>query len=90
MTSVSVGSANIVDINNFIIHFNDNIVSKYKSVDCRNLAFCKFLNLRHASITDIETRSLLLLEYVDIAFSCIEFIDLFLNIYMQKVTADQS
>ena len=42
----------------------------------RNLGFCKYINLRHSLISYIELKFLIYLQYIDIAFSEIEYIDL--------------
>ena len=46
--------------------------------------------MRHSSFTQLEAQYLLLLEYIDIAFSGVKQADLFDCLYLQNVTADDS
>ena len=82
MTKVSLGSAKNFIMQDITDFFKENIVNTHTRLDCRNLAFVKYLNLRHSSVADIDTSFLLLLKLIDIAFSNIKKIELFQNILL--------
>ena len=50
-----LGAANIVEIEGEAVYFKDNIITTNTRFDYRNLSRTKYLNLRHSSISDIET-----------------------------------
>ena len=87
---VSMGATNNYDLLNDFIFFKENIVAQHSKLDQRNLIFVKFLNLRHSSITNVNTSYFILLALIDIAFSNIQSIDLFENTCLKKILADKS
>ena len=72
----SFGVATSVEVDDETIYFAENLVSDHTRFNGRNLVYCKYLNLRHSSISFVELKFLLSMVYIDIAFSAIESIDL--------------
>ena len=72
------------------IYFSENIVNYYSKFDARNLIFVKYLNLRHSSITEVDARYLLMLVYIDIAFSKVKQANLICCNFLETVIADNS
>ena len=63
MTKVGFGVANSMLAEDEEIHFTENILKiQYKAkLELRNIALCKFLNLRHCPVSTISASFLLLL-----------------------------
>ena len=55
MAKVSLGAARSFDLHDITEFFKDNIISTHTRLDCCNLAFVKYLNIRHSTIADVET-----------------------------------
>ena len=72
------------------MYFRENLIGKYSRLDERNLIYCGQLSLRYSSIRELDTRFLLMLEYVDIALSQIHNINLFKCIRLQTVIKDDT
>ena len=53
MEKVSLGAANIAEIEGEAVYFKDNIVTAHTRFDHCNLSRIKYLNLRHSSISDV-------------------------------------
>ena len=51
----SVGSLSSIKIGDNTVYFKENIVNTHTRINSHNLARIKYLNLRHSSISDIET-----------------------------------
>ena len=76
MSVVSLGSANSVEIRDETVYFSDNIVVNYNKITVNNLFYCEFLNLRHSLIDSLDVAYLIMLRYLDLAFSQIAKINL--------------
>ena len=55
MVKASIGCVNCFVINGDTIYFGENINKTHAKIDCRNMASIKYLNMRHSTISDIET-----------------------------------
>ena len=85
-----MGTSNFFEVDDDLLYFVDSIVSQHRKFDGKNLAFCKYLNLRHSSIDQLNAEYLILLEYVDIAFSNVKNVDLFDCLYLKNIVVDKS
>ena len=71
----SMGSTTSIEINDNTVFFKENLINIFNIIETKNLMYCRYLNLRHSSISGLDTTYLLLLEYIDISFSKINFVD---------------
>ena len=85
-----MGTCNFIEIDDDLLYFVENIVSQHRKFDGKNMVFCKYLNLRHSSIDQLNAEYLILLEYVDIAFSNVKNVDLFDCFYLKNIVVDKS
>ena len=67
------------------MYFDNNIIIK---LDCRNLYYCRYLNLRHSSYTDIQIELLVSLVCIDISFSLLNNCDFCGCIILEQVVID--
>ena len=51
---VSFGCVRCFVMNGDTVYFRENIINQHTRLDCRNLAYVKYLNLRHSSVANIE------------------------------------
>ena len=84
----SFGVKMSVEVEDETIYFAENLVTNYTRLNERNLVYCKYINLRHSSISSVELEFLLSLQYIDIAFSAIRSIDLLSCSSLHKVIDD--
>ena len=68
------------------MYFDENAFTK---LDCKNLLYCQFLNLRSSLFKELEIKYLLSLQYIDIALSQIKELDLRSVTGLRKVIVDE-
>ena len=73
---VSFGPGYDVEVDDEMIEFKDNIISKFDQFDKRNLFMCQCLNLRSSSFKDFDASLMFSLIYIDIVKSQIKTLDL--------------
>ena len=87
---VSLGSATSAGVGDAVMSFSARVCVGHSSLSCRNLVFCKYLNLRNSSFGELDVQYLLLLEYIDLAFTKIRLADLRPCVSLTQVVLDQS
>ena len=65
--NVSFGTAITVELDDQDIRFTEATVKDVQKFDARNLAFCKYLNIRNSSFNEIEAEYLNSLLLIDIS-----------------------
>ena len=87
---VSLGSSSSVEKCDDTVYFVERIVSVHSAIDERNLAWCKYLNLRHSSVNKLSSRYLFAVSHVDVSFSLISDVDFRHALCLSSVVADES
>ena len=63
---VSFGAKNESRVDGLYLYFDENAFTK---LDCKNLLYCQFLNLRSSLCKELDIKYLVSLQYIDIALS---------------------